>query len=365
MTDDTTLASAADRPADYARFGLDPDTIALWEDGARTDNRPGTYEWWYFDAHLDDGAKLVVVFQNKDVVNPNQRLAPLLRLSLDLPDGRSFEKVLNLAAESWAAATDRADVRIGDNRFEGDLHTYRITATAEEVSVDVTLTGQIRPWRPATGHMLFGANRELEFAWLPAVPQGAVTGSYTVDGVTTHVTGGGYHDHNWGNVSLLKVIHNWYWARGKAGPYSVIASYITAVEKFGHQAIPVFMLARDGEIVADDASLVQFETEGVYSDEVTGKPVASVVRYVYEHGDEKVVISFTRERDLTRALMVDELPRTKRVLAKLARFDGAYLRFAGPMTVTVFTSGQQVEEFSDDAIWELMYFGHARSTAAP
>ena len=364
MTGDTTLASAADTPADYARFRLDPAAVALWEDGARTDNRPGTYEWWYFDAHLDDGSKLVVVFMNKDLVNPGQPLSPLLRVNLDLPDGRSFEKVLDLPDESWSAATGRADVRIGDNRFEGDLHTYRIRATAEEVSVDVTLTGDIRPWRPATGHLLFGAARELEFAWLPSVPQGSVTGSYTVDGVATQVTGVGYHDHNGGNVGLTKIIHDWYWARGQAGPYSVIASYITAVEKFDHQTIPVFMLARDGEIVADDASLVRFETEGVYTDDVTGKPVASVVRYTYERGDETVVVRFNRERDLTRARMVDALPRTKRLLAKLARFDGAYLRFAGPMTVTVFRSGERVEEFSDDAIWELMYFGHARADTA-
>ena len=361
---DTIAGSVAASPADYARFGLDPTTIALWEDGARTDNRPGTYEWWYFDAHLDDGAKVVVVFQNKDAVNPDQPLSPLLRLSLDLPDGRSFEKLVSLPAESWAAATDRADVRLADNRFEGDLHTYRITATAEELSVDVTLTGQIRPWRPATGHLVFGANRELEFAWLPAVPQGAVTGSYTVDGVATQITGVGYHDHNWGNVSPVKIIHDWYWARGQAGPYSVIASYITPVEKFGSEAIPVFMLARDGKILADDASRVRFETEGVYTDDVTGKPVASVARYVYEHGDDTVVVSFTRERDLTRALMVDELSRARRLLAKLARFDGAYLRFAGPMTVSVFRSGEPIEEYSDDAIWELMYFGHAQAPAA-
>ena len=359
MTGETTTASVADSPADYARFGIDPAIIAQWEDGARTDNRPGTYEWWYFDAHLDDGAKLVVVFQNKDVVNPDRRLSPLLRLSLDLPDGRSFEKAVSLPAASWTAATDRADVRLAGNRFEGDLHTYRITATAEEVSVDVTLTGQIRPWRPATGHLLFGPEREFEFAWLPAVPQGAVTGSYSVDGVTTQVTGIGYHDHNWGNVGLTKIIHDWYWARGQAGPYSVIASYITPVEKVGDRAIPVFMLARDGEIVADDATLVRFETEGLYTDDLTGKPVASVVRYVHERGDERIVVTFDRVRDLARARMVDELPRVKRVLAKLARFDGAYLRFAGPMTVTVFRAGEQVEEFSDEAIWELMYFGHA------
>jgi len=37
----------------------------------------------------------------------------------------------------------------------------------------------------------------------------------------------------------------------------------------------------------------------------------------------EVVVTFTRERDLARALMVDGLPRAKRLLAKLARFDRA------------------------------------------
>ena len=33
----------------------------------RTKGAPGTYEWWYFDARLDDGAKLVVVFFDQGV----------------------------------------------------------------------------------------------------------------------------------------------------------------------------------------------------------------------------------------------------------------------------------------------------------
>ncbi len=364
MTAHETRAAAASDPADFERYGLDPSTIAQWEDGARTDDRPGTYEWWYFDAHLDNGSKLVVVFMNKDLVTPNRPLSPILRVDLDLPDGRSFQKVLSFPPEEWSAARDRADVRIGANRFHGDLHEYRIQATADDVSVDVMLVGDIPPWRPATGHMLFGSKRELEFAWLPSVPQGTVTGSYAVDGVTTSVTGVGYHDHNWGNVALTKIIHDWYWARGQAGPFSVIASYITAVEKYGYESVPVFMLARDGRIVADDASLVRFETEDEYFDGVTGKPVASVTRYRFRHDEDEVVVTFRRERDLVRAHMTDELPRAKRLLARLARFDGAYHRFAGPMTIAVFKGGEQVEEYTDDAIWELMYFGHARRPAA-
>ena len=61
------LAVTADAPADYERLGLSPTSIKAWEDGARTDGSPGTYEWWYLDAHLADGAKLVVSFMNKDI----------------------------------------------------------------------------------------------------------------------------------------------------------------------------------------------------------------------------------------------------------------------------------------------------------
>ncbi len=38
------------------------ESVALWEDGQRCDSGPGFFEWWYFDAHLDDGTTAVVVF---------------------------------------------------------------------------------------------------------------------------------------------------------------------------------------------------------------------------------------------------------------------------------------------------------------
>lgn len=67
------------------------------------------------------------------------------------------------------------------------------------------------------------------------------------------------------------------------------SAYASPIEEFDRNAIPAFMLARDAE------------TEGVYTDDLTGRPVASVVRYIYEHGDETVVVTFTRERDLAPA----------------------------------------------------------------
>jgi hypothetical protein len=286
-------------------------------------------------------------------------LSPLIRLDLDLPDGRHFEKIVHYPPAEWSAARDHADVRLGENRFTGDLHCYRIQATAAEISVDVTLTGEVPPWRPATGYMLFGADRSLEFAWLPAVPQGAVTVTYSVDGERHDTAGVGYHDHNWGNVGLMKVVHDWYWARGQAGPYSVIASYITSAEQYGFEPIPIFMLARDNVLVGDDPAKVTFERDGVYTDQATGKPVAATTRYTYSGGEDRYVVSFTRTRDLSASRMADAIKGVKRIAARLAHFDGAYLRFAGDLEISRYRGAELVETYKDDAIWELMYFGHA------
>jgi hypothetical protein len=354
-------ALIANDPADYERLGLSSTSIQPWEDGARTDDSAGTYEWWYFDAHLADGAKLIVTFMNKDIAQPQMPLSPLLRLDLDLPDGRRFEKLMHFPASAWSAAQDHADVRLGDNRFSGDLHSYRIVASAEEISVDVTLTGEIPAWRPATGYMLFGEERNEEFAWLPAVPQGAVHITYTVDGDKHETTGVGYHDHNWGNVGLMKVVHDWYWARGQAGPYSVIASYITSAKQYGFEPIPIFMLARDNAVIADDPAKVTFEREGIYTDEPTGKPVATTTRYVYQSDEDRYVVSFTRTRDLSLSRMIDSVKGIKHIAARLAHFDGAYLRFTGDIEVSHHHGGELIETHKDEAIWELMYFGHARN----
>ena len=103
MTTTTThLAGRATSDADYKRLGLSKDSVAPWEDGARTDGGRGTFEWWYFDAHLDDGAALVVMFMNKDVTEPQKPLDPLVRINLDLPGGRSLQKTQHYAPEDYS-----------------------------------------------------------------------------------------------------------------------------------------------------------------------------------------------------------------------------------------------------------------------
>jgi hypothetical protein len=353
-------ARLGNTPEDYARLGIEPGAIKPWEDALRTDGSAGTYEWWYFDAHLDDGAKLVVVFLTKLFTDIGRPLTPALRLDVTLPDGTTVRKLVELDRSTFTASSDSCDVRIGQNVFAGNLHTYTIRAQVDEVAIDVVLTGQVPAWRPETGVFLFGRQDEHFFAWLPAVPQGTVEATYSVGDVHSTTTGIGYHDHNWGDAAMPKLMHDWYWARGAAGPYSVIASYITAENSYGYAALPVFMLARDGELVADDGTKVAFEKLGRYTDSETGKPVANVTRYTYAEGDERYVVTFTRHSDLATTKMIDDLKGPQKIAAKVVGFDGAYLRFAGELRVERYQSEQLLESHAADALWELMYFGKSR-----
>jgi len=96
--------------------------------------------------------------------------------------------------------------------------------------------------------------------------------TYRVGAQASTASGVGYHDHNWGNTLINSLINHWYWARGQAGPYTTIASYITAEDKYGNTELPIFMLAREGRVVADDGTRVTFEELGTFTDTATGKP---------------------------------------------------------------------------------------------
>ena len=360
---ETGYSRLAKNPEDYERLGLDVTSIAEWEDGQRALTDSGHFEWWYFDSHLEDGTSIVVVFYTKPTTTLNLPLTPYMTINITRPDGEIIDRFLTTEPEVFSASKDGCDVRIGDNRFVGDLNSYRINATIEDVSVDIELTGEVSAWRPRTGHMYFGHEGEPEklFSWLPAVPQGEVKASYTIGDAQFEATGTGYHDHNWGDTPMQDLMHDWYWARAKIGPYTVIASYITATEEYGYQPLTVFMLAKDGMLVVDDETKVQFATDRNVPDEKTGKPVAGLSTYTYTDGDTEYTISFEHQETIFQAVFTDNMPWLKRMLARAIGVDSAYMRFEGTASIEKRKNGEVVEQFEDPAIWEQMYFGATRT----
>jgi len=346
----------------YKRMGLNKNEVEIWEDGSRVDGSKGCYEWWYYDSHYPDGTVLVIFFFSKMPIDVNGPIKPIATMELTLPDGRKFSEEVYASIEESRYSKDKCDVVIGECRCNGDLKHYDVVFKGKTMSAHMTLDGTIRSWRSQTGSIFFGDDEEHYFAWLPAIPEGNAVADVVYDGnKELHLEGSGYHDHNWGNISMLKLMHHWYWGRAKIGNYKVISSWITAGKKYGYKDHDVFMIAKDGEIIGDNSNhTLKFKPEGKYIDEYTGKPVYSKVIYEYTTDTgEEYRITYERHGDINKTCFVDVLPKALGAIAKLIGFDGGYMRFEGTATIEKIANGKVIETVSDPAVWELMYFGHA------
>jgi hypothetical protein len=241
-------------PDFLARDGLDANKVALWEDGMRCETGPGFFEWWYFDAHFDDGSTAVIVFFTKPLLERKGPLKPGIRLAITTPDGRALGGFPLFSPGAFSAARQQCDVRIRDNWVRGDLRQYTLHAEHEGVAADLEFTGIVPPWRPGAGKNYYDEGLTTYFGWLPPIPFGKVEGKLTYDGKSRKVSGTGYHDHNWGNISLNDVMSHWYWGRAHIGDYSLIFVEMNTLPAFGSQKVPVFMLAKKDKILAGDGT---------------------------------------------------------------------------------------------------------------
>ncbi|KAF4840204.1 hypothetical protein CGCSCA4_v010459 [Colletotrichum siamense] len=338
----------------YQKLRLSPTKIEKWEDGLRTDpSKSGVFEWWYFDSHLANGAKLMVVFHTKIFANPNTGLDPRIQVQLDTPDGRSWAITKTYPASSFNASMEECNVTVNGekdgqiNFFRGsDLNAFQIHVVVDDLTIDVQLISTTSPWRPGTGHVYY--DEDEYFAWLVAVPQGKVTATYRIDGeepVTAE--GDGYHDRNWGNVSLAKVINHWYWGRGTVGPYTVISSATISSDKLAYAMGISFMIQKNDTIVAEDAGKVVFTATDVGVDEQTGRSVAGRLHFEYRDNELVYTLEYVKDEFTSRQKMGD----------------GWYLRFAGTLRFKKYESGKVVEEHESRTQWDSMWFGQAHRDA--
>jgi hypothetical protein len=280
-SEDQRLHVAA-APADYATLGIGQ-KIAIWEDGRRTPKSADTFEWWYFDGLLDDGTVVVVWFGDNWFFGSHNR-AVTMELT---PPGKPTRRVMRTFEEPGSFSSESADIKIGPHQFKGDLDTYSIHVDSAEtggIGCELTLRRRVASYRPATGYIEAGKRF---FAWLVPVPEGAVTGTLTTDGVTWEVTGSGYHDHNWGNVSPAKLFDSWWWGRGRSGEHTIIASEIHGKSAVGSTNIPLFFIGDEHQVEVNafgsDVSTIKGDPVR-HPDSSHKRPIGSGISFITADG---------------------------------------------------------------------------------
>ena len=328
--------------------------IQRFEDGQRSEERSGSYEWWYFDSKYPDGSSLVIVFYTKPVTSFAAGFAPSATLNYINPNGKEIRTEVH--SDDFSFSKDECDVRIGDCYVKGDLNHYEIYFKNEVAECRLTLDGSVPSWRPESGHILFG--KRDYFAWLPAVPEGRMQGELCLGDERITLDGTGYHDHNWGNKLMVLLMNDWYWGRAKLGDYVVVSSYIYANKKDGYKATPIFMLAKNGEILTGDAyKYLKFSESDYIKDSYTKRHVARRLVYDYDDGKSHYRITYKKgDEEVERQVMTDIVGRPLAIMFYLLGFRGSYHRMGGMVTLERFEGEETVERIEAPAMWEQMCF---------
>ena len=327
-SNDATLHLAA-APEDFKALGIGKE-IEVREDGRRTPKSSEYFEWWYFDGLLDDGTVVVVWFGDNWLYG-SQKRAVNIELT---PPGKPTRRVMRTFDDPGAFASDQANVQIGPHSFKGNLQTYAIHVDAAEtggVGCDLTLRRRVASYRPATGYIKAG---DRFFAWLVAVPEGAITGTLTADSVTRQVRGSGYHDHNWGNVSPADLFDNWWWGRGRSGDQTIIASDIHGKAAVGGTDLPLFFVADDHRVQVNaygsDVSAVESGPVR-HPDPNHERPINSTVSFATADGSRaEFKIS---DRLLTSSSLLSDQSFIKKAVAAIMSIKPWYSRFVSPITL--------------------------------
>jgi len=331
--------------------GLKPE-IATWEDGLRTDTGRGSFEWWYFDAHFDDGSTAVMVYATKPLLLRGESLTPMVTLTITRPDGtRLNSPPLLYPPSQFQAAQDGCAARIGPSRVSGNLHSYELHTEGKEWSADLVFTGSVPAWRPGIGKSYYDESLSKYFAWLVPIPYGKVEGTLTYDGKTHPVHGSGYHDHNWGNFGIETVYSHWYWGRAQVGEFTVIFVEMEANSSYGHQKVPNFMLAKGDCLLADLGQSFTLETTD-FQVHPNGKRYPRSLDFHWKGVQGTVDIALRQPRLIDSFSLLDDFPNWKRWLAR--RFvNPYYFRFDAEIELNVNLADTKAVE-RGSSIYELM-----------
>ncbi len=339
----------------YKQNGIEKDGAKPCEDGMRTNGLSGSFEWWYADAEFDNGMKVVPIFYSKkhfDVDGPAQ---PLADIEIDYPDGTQ-RLVSSFGSKGTVldAKRDACDVRVNKSTFRYVDGKYLIHYEEEDIVYDAVMEPTLPMWRPESGITTFGEDRRFEFGWFVAAPSANVEATLTEKGKTIKLKGTGYHDHNWGNASMDKMMNHWYWCRASVDGYTVICSDIVAAKQFGYTRLPMFLLAKDGKIISDDQDNVLIDRADSIVHPVTGKFMDNHLTFTQKiSADESYSIEFIRHGDIFCRSLLELASPVQRFVGKLLCMNPTYTRCVGDVRIT-HVKGQDEEVSASEGLWEQM-----------
>ena len=314
------------------------------DDGLHMDmGKRGMYEWWYFDAHFDNGYTLVVFFHAS---NPNPGLAGKTGMEIVLlrPDGVRVQKFIPYKKSQFSAAKDKPEVTIGENTLrvqqrERELPVYEVDVKENGLGCRLVYRAEVNGWKPGTGLSHFG-NLGF-FGWVIPFARASVEGTITDGDRIFQVKGIGYHDHNWLNFPFQSIIQYWMWGRIYSESFTAAYAYIQCNEKVDHHVVKVLMLADGQEVVLSTGEFDFLKGDFEYNP----KAKYQFPKQITIHAPEALKVTLRMNRILESQDMLENFNPILQLLVKnILRIKPGYFRLESDFQMEVNRAGRSVRE---------------------
>jgi len=190
------------------------------EDGAHSLPGKKFFEWWYFEAHFDNGYYLVMAFHSR-LFNVISRPA-VVTAHLYGPGGQKTIEVAAFGPHATVINVGKCAVQLGASRVWDAGEYYGVHIEQGAVHAELEYRSEIAGVQVGTGALFVNPVNGQSFHWIIPLPRARVSGYLWIDGQRIAVNGVGYHDHNWGNLDLYRVIRRWTWGHVIADNHTLI-----------------------------------------------------------------------------------------------------------------------------------------------
>jgi len=313
-------------------------------DGLHIDmNKRGNFEWWYFDARLDNGYMAVGFFRAK-----HERTGKTgVEITIYKPNGEKVQKIFDYERSDLVATKENANVQIGKNYIKVDytnekLPAYEIFLDEDDLGIHLYYTPKLRGWMPGEGFTEFGTLGQ--FGWAVAIPRADVKGTIKVDSKEMEVKGIGYHDHNWITFNLVRVVEYWHWGRVYSDNFTIIYAYIKCNKKMDNYPINILMIAKGEEIIHSTGEF-EFIQKGFTYNEKAGNKYTNSITFKLS---DRQSISLNVQKIIDADNLLFELSPILRFLAKnILRIKPGYFRLKSEYLIDYFHQGKIYKEKGD------------------
>jgi hypothetical protein len=319
----------------------------VWEDGMRTDPTKKSFEWWYFDANLDDGSTIVITFFTKSPAKAGGPPAPQIQIVVTKPDGHKLKFLQDFSYSEFKASKEKCDVVMGKNSVSGNLEKYTLRLAMAGIAGEIEFERIAQSYSTnAKGH-----SKPEYFGWFCAIPYGTVKGKVTYENKERAIKGTGYHDHNWGIINLNQVCQYWYWGRGNAGDYSLIFTVMVLPKILGGKHVSMLYLAKGKKAIIEDSNHLELTYTDITPEKPSRGHLPKKLTFTYQ-GECNVVFTLTNPELIE---LDDALANTKGISRFLAglRSKQYYVRYNADIELSVESEGK-TEKYSGNGLYEIM-----------